>query len=392
VAAFSGTAATATTPTSGASGSIVQVGGGAGFSTATVAVGARSPRPAVAGDTLELWSRLAPWRDQDAPTGYTLLRWLDGIGNLLQPIDDLVRDTPSAPGWASVFDPQGAGANLPWQGQFVGVQVDTSLPVAAQRAQVIAEDGFSRGTTAALIATAQRYLTGAKSVVITERDATIGAVPTPGSTGIALATTGGTLPASTALNYRVAGRNAVGTTLAGPEGATATTGSTTATNAATVTWSAVTGATSYDVYGRTPGGEGFLANVTGTTYTDTGAAVPGAALPTMASTVTALAAAYALTVSIFAAQVGASTYGQGQATYATYATANAGQATYAAAQGPIGEVVAALRAAKPAGLVLQVNILSGLTYAALTAAQPTYSALRTAYPTYGATTQSAPAA
>lgn len=53
-------------------------------------------------------------------------------------------------------------------------------------------------------------------------------------------------------------------------------------NTVTLDWTAtpVAGATSYRVYGRTSGGPwGLLATVTGTTYTDTGAAVPGAAAP-----------------------------------------------------------------------------------------------------------------
>jgi hypothetical protein len=49
-----------------------------------------------------------------------------------------------------------------------------------------------------------------------------------------------------------------------------------------VTWAAIPEAVSYKVYGRTSGGELFIANVSsGTTYDDTGAASPSGSLPTV---------------------------------------------------------------------------------------------------------------
>jgi hypothetical protein len=104
----------------------------------------------------------------------------------------------------------------------------------------------------------------------------------PGAPTLAPATTGGTLPAGTTYNYRIVARNASGTSLAGPEAvANATTTGT--TSSIVVTWAAVTGAASYDVYGRTAGGELFIVNVTATTYTDTGAVTPAGALPSTAT-------------------------------------------------------------------------------------------------------------
>jgi osmotically-inducible protein OsmY len=92
---------------------------------------------------------------------------------------------------------------------------------------------------------------------------------------------------TTTYRYRVAPVDAEG-----GEGV-ATAGVTTATGAATlngtdfnrVTWAARAGAVAYKVYGRTgaDGAVGLLATVTGTQYDDTGAATPGATVPTFGS-------------------------------------------------------------------------------------------------------------
>ena len=251
----------------------MQVSNGYASTTAVTRVGGFSVVPAVAADTQEMWRRLGPWVDADAATGYTLRMWLDGIGRMLQPVDDLVRDTSAGPGWSAALDVTRAPtAYLPWLGQFVGVKVDPGLSDAAQRANIVGEAGFARGTPAALISTAQRYLKGAKSVALTERD--------------------------------------------------------------------------------------------GDPYT--------------------------VSIGLYASQLGSSTYNQVQTQYGTYAAAGAAASTYSIAQGPVGEVVTALRAAKPAGLILNVNVLTGLSYFTLSLNISLYSALATTYPTYAAMTQSTP--
>ncbi|MEY2160409.1 MULTISPECIES: hypothetical protein [unclassified Rhodanobacter] len=112
-------------------------------------------------------------------------------------------------------------------------------------------------------------------------------LPTPTLAAFTTATAGGTLAAGT-YSYRVAAKNANGTTLASAAATIATTGT---TSTVTVNWNAVvapTGAspvTGYDIYGRTAGGELLLASVgLVTTYTDTGAAATSGALPTANTT------------------------------------------------------------------------------------------------------------
>ncbi|MGC9261568.1 MAG: hypothetical protein ACP5I8_16010, partial [Phycisphaerae bacterium] len=66
---------------------------------------------------------------------------------------------------------------------------------------------------------------------------------------ISTATTGGSIAASTTVEYEVTALDANGGQTGPSTTISVTTGSTTATNTATVNWSAVSGAASYDVYG-----------------------------------------------------------------------------------------------------------------------------------------------
>lgn len=111
-------------------------------------------------------------------------------------------------------------------------------------------------------------------------------LPTPGPVTATPSTTGGTLAAGT-YSYRVSATNADGETLASAAVTAATTGT---TGSVALSWPAVTAptgtdpVTGYKVYGRVGGAEGLLATVTGTSYTDTGAAAVGAPPPTANTT------------------------------------------------------------------------------------------------------------
>jgi hypothetical protein len=94
-----------------------------------------------------------------------------------------------------------------------------------------------------------------------------------------LAATTGTLAAAT-YTYAVTATNAQGETIAS-SAAAITLG---ATGGVTVSWAAIAGASGYRVYGRISGSLGFLAAVTGLSYTDSGSATPGAASPSVNST------------------------------------------------------------------------------------------------------------
>jgi len=112
-------------------------------------------------------------------------------------------------------------------------------------------------------------------------------LPTPLVTVVGQVATGsgsgGTLPAAS-YTYRIAARNGSGTTLASAE--TITYVASGSTSSVALAWTNQTAATSYDVYGRTAGGEVFLKNVLTNSYTDTGADTldPTQPLPTLNTT------------------------------------------------------------------------------------------------------------
>ena len=123
-------------------------------------------------DTAILWGTLPQFvQDQDTQNNYPFLTWLEGGGSLLQATDSLSRDSDGYSGWSCVLDVNRCPtADLAWLAQFVGVRF-TSLQQtdAAQRAAITGEQGFGRGTLAALQAAIAPFVTSMSSVVITER-------------------------------------------------------------------------------------------------------------------------------------------------------------------------------------------------------------------------------
>jgi hypothetical protein len=122
-------------------------------------------------DALELWRSMAQLARGDDIRGYPLLTLCAALTLGLQGVDDLARDTAAGPGWSQILDVNRApDAALPWLAQWVGARVDPALSPSAQRAAIAAEPGFGRGTPAAIIAAAQKYLTGGQVVRLVERD------------------------------------------------------------------------------------------------------------------------------------------------------------------------------------------------------------------------------
>lgn len=118
----------------------------------------------------DVYSALAPVADLDALNQYALAYYVATIGRMFQIVEDYGRDTSEGPGWSQAVDitrcPTGG---IPWLGQFVGATVDTSQSDAEQRFQVQNNQGWQRGTPASIAAAASRFLTGTKSVILTER-------------------------------------------------------------------------------------------------------------------------------------------------------------------------------------------------------------------------------
>lgn len=238
-----------------------------------------SDLPVVARDTTTLYQGLGPiphLKNQqgldDKYLGYPLLKWLDGIGQILGRITDLAMTDPDTGdiGWSIILDPDRCPTYaLPWLAQLVGVRFDaTQNTDAAQRAAIKAEQSWQRGTPAAIQAAAAKYLNPGQSVQIYERD---------------------TSP-------------------------------------------------------------------------------------------------YHLTVVITLGQFTAGTYSQLSATYATYAAYAAAASTYALPLYPQALIEAAILSQKPAGLIMVIEALNGITYGTLGGRYETYAALDAAFATYNALT------
>jgi hypothetical protein len=131
------------------------------------------PRPVVSQEAEDLYAALGPWSKADTDNAFWyLLDLCEAVAGRLTPIEAVIRDDPNTddPGWSIVMDVDRAPPEwLGWLAQFGGVRLDPALDDAAQRARIKSTDGFKRGTPSAIVAAAQQYLTGTKSVFLSER-------------------------------------------------------------------------------------------------------------------------------------------------------------------------------------------------------------------------------
>lgn len=135
------------------------------------------PAPASTGSFAdELYEQLGPLAHADEEHGWALLHFLSAVGHPFQLIEDLARDSDLGPGWSALLDVDRCPAwALRWLGQFVGVTVppqggqDPAAWEADARQRIRNQEGQQRGTPAAIRAAAARYLTGTKTVILTER-------------------------------------------------------------------------------------------------------------------------------------------------------------------------------------------------------------------------------
>lgn len=108
------------------------------------------------------WSLVEQW---------PLLEMVESVGGRLQPIEDVVRDTPEDdPGWSVVMDATRAPAAwLPWLAQMGGVRLPQVMTEAEQRSYIQSAPSQRRGSPGAIEEAAQLSLTGTKTVYMTER-------------------------------------------------------------------------------------------------------------------------------------------------------------------------------------------------------------------------------
>ena len=136
---------------------------------------------------------LADSDQPDGPNAYPLLRFLTCVGDIAQPMDYLYArmaylapsDGGPAVGFGStsdLVDPATADAAwLPWLAQVVGMHLDTSLSVAAQRDSIAgASTGRQAGTRAAIVAAASTGLIGSRFCQVMDHTTVVMGSPAPG--------------------------------------------------------------------------------------------------------------------------------------------------------------------------------------------------------------------
>jgi hypothetical protein len=133
------------------------------------------PRPIVSPIAEELYSRLGPWAEEDTARGvaedeWDLLILCEACIGKLQGVEDVIRDQGDAPGWSQIMDVDRTPNEwLAWTAQLVGVQLRAGLGATEQRLWVKGTGGFRRGSPGALIDAGKQYLSGTKTVFLTER-------------------------------------------------------------------------------------------------------------------------------------------------------------------------------------------------------------------------------
>jgi hypothetical protein len=117
-----------------------------------------------------LYGMLAPVAQADPTVGWSLLIYLNALGQMFQLLEDIERDSQDGPGWSALLDlnrcPDYA---LPWLGQFVGARIPGGLTDQQDRAWISSTDGFKRGSVDAMIGACRATLTGTQTVLFRER-------------------------------------------------------------------------------------------------------------------------------------------------------------------------------------------------------------------------------
>jgi len=127
--------------------------------------------PAVGPFATDVYAEIEPLANSDPTNGWALLYYLNAIGTMFDEVESYARDGANGePGWSILLDLARTPTKaLPWLGQFVGVNVPSTLADATARARIYDKHNFSRGTPGAIISAAQATLTGTKDVLLQER-------------------------------------------------------------------------------------------------------------------------------------------------------------------------------------------------------------------------------
>jgi Phage tail protein (Tail_P2_I) len=111
---------------------------------------------------------LAPWLTPRIDPQGAHLNQVTALAAMFEQVFAIVADqgSPDEPasyqaGWSTLLDPSTCPtAFLPYLAQFIGASVPPGTEDATARAIIRSEQGFQRGTPGAIVAAAQRFLTG----------------------------------------------------------------------------------------------------------------------------------------------------------------------------------------------------------------------------------------
>lgn len=128
-------------------------------------------RPVVSDAAERLYDNLRPYHAGDDEAGWPLLRKCEATARILARPNEALRHDDIGSGARRMLAPYRAPAwALPWLAQFAGIPaLPLGLTEAQQRDYIANAPGMRRGRPAAMIAAAQRYLTGNKTVEFLER-------------------------------------------------------------------------------------------------------------------------------------------------------------------------------------------------------------------------------
>lgn len=128
-------------------------------------------QPVISELAQEIYDDLAPLAYADEENGWVLAYWIDALCSIAEQIATYARDQEDGtPGWAIVMDVDNAPEEvLPWLAQFVGARLSDSLTEGEKRTFIKEVGGWKRGTVAEIAAAVAPFLTGTKTVTITER-------------------------------------------------------------------------------------------------------------------------------------------------------------------------------------------------------------------------------
>jgi hypothetical protein len=101
-----------------------------------------------------------------------LANYIIGLCQPFIQVESLARDDDDGnPGWSIILDLDRCPVEgLPWLAQLNGTVLNTSLSESDQRAQILAAVGQKRGRPATIAAAIAPYLSGTKTVIMKERD------------------------------------------------------------------------------------------------------------------------------------------------------------------------------------------------------------------------------